>query len=354
MVFNASTGKRERIGRLLRMHANKREEVREIGAGDIVAAVGLKQVRTGETICDQTKPIVLESMEFPEPVMSVALEAKSREDQDRMAAALQRLAQEDPSFRVTKDEENAQTIVSGMGELHLEIIVDRLVREFQVNARAGVPEVAYRETLTQAAVGEGRFVRQSGGRGQYGHVILRVEPLARSEGFLFRDASAGGVVPREYIRAVEAGVREAMERGISAGYPIVDVAVTLLDGSHHEVDSSELAFKIAGSIGFQDAARRCSPVVLEPIMMVEVVVPEEYLGEVLSDLNSRRGEIQGINLHRGSRVIQTMVPLSQMFGYATSLRSLSQGRATFTMQFGDYRPLPSAIAEEIKVRAARC
>lgn len=353
-VINASTADRERVGRLLRMHANRREEIKEVGAGDISAAVGLKRSRTGDTICAPRHPILLESLQFPEPVMSIALEPKSREDQDRMGGALHNIAREDPSFRVTQDEETGQTLISGMGELHLEIIVDRLLREFHVDARVGNPRVAYRETVAATAEGEGRFVRQSGGRGQYGHVVLRVEPLAPGEGFLFRNASVGGVVPKEFVPAVEAGVREAMERGIWAGYPVVDVAVTLLDGSHHEVDSTELAFKIAASVGFQETARRAAPVILEPIMAMEVEVPDEYLGEVLADINGRRGEIQGMDIRSGSRLIQARVPLSQMFGYATTLRSLTQGRATFTMQFGEYRTVPPAMAEEIKVHAARC
>ncbi len=353
-VLNAATGSRERIGRLLKMHANKREEIQEVRAGDIAAAVGLKRVRTGETICEPDHPILLESLEFPEPVISVALEPRSPEDQDRMGDALRRLAQEDPSFRVRQDEETGQTVVSGMGELHLEIIVDRLLREFGVDAQVGVPEVAFRETLTRVAEGEGRFVRQSGGRGQYGHVLLRVEPLAAGEGFRFENASQGGVVPREYVAAVEAGVREAMDRGVLAGYPVVDVGVTLVDGSYHEVDSSDLAFKIAGSLGFQEAARRAGPVLLEPLMSVEVVAPEEYLGEVLGDLTGRRGEIQGMDLRSGSRVIQARVPLAKMFGYATNLRSITQGRATFTMQFAEYGQVPRSLAEEIRARAARC
>jgi elongation factor G len=353
-VINASTCKRERVGRLLKMHANKREEIREVRAGDIAAAVGLKQSRTGETVCDPDHPILLESLEFPEPVISVALEPRSREDQEKMGDALHRLAQEDPSFRTTHDEETGQTLLSGMGELHLDIIVDRLSREFGVDAQVGEPQVAYRETVTRTAEAVGRFVRQSGGRGQYGHVELRVDPLTPGEGFQFTNATVGGAVPREYIPAVEAGIREAMDRGVLAGYPVVDVGVSLLDGSYHEVDSSELAFKIAASMGFQDAVRRGAPVLLEPIMTLEVVAPEEYLGEVLSDLSGRRGDIQGLDLRSGSRVIQARVPLSQMFGYATVLRSLTQGRATFTMQFGEYRPVPQAMAVGIKARTARC
>jgi len=353
-VLNGSTGKKERLGRLLKMHANKREEISQVKAGDIVAAVGLKQVRTGQTICSLEHPILLESMEFPEPVISVALEPQSRQDQDRMGEALHRLAQEDPSFRVRQDEETGQTIISGMGELHLEIIVDRLSREFGVKAEVGAPEVAYRETLRRPAEAEGRFVRQSGGRGQYGHVFIRVEPLAPGEGFRFENSVVGGAIPREYVPAVESGVLEAMNKGVMAGYPVVDVAVTLLDGSYHEVDSSDLAFRIAGSLAFQEAARRAGVILLEPIMKVEIVAPEEYLGEVLGDLGGRRGEIQGMDLRSGSRVVQARVPLSDMFGYATTLRSITQGRATFTMQFGEYRPVPQNLAEEIRARAARC
>jgi elongation factor G len=352
-VLNASKGNRERVGRILKMHANKREQIEEVRAGDIAAAVGLKQARTGETICDQAHPILLESLDFPEPVISVALEPKSREDQEKMGDALYRIAQEDPSFIASHDEETGQILISGMGELHLEIIVDRLLREFGVAARVGTPQVAFRETVTTSAEAQGRFVRQSGGRGQYGHVRLRVEPLAPGEGFRFINAIVGGVVPREFIPAVEAGVREAMARGIWAGYPVVDVAVSLLDGSHHEVDSSDLAFKIAASLGFQDAARQARPVLLEPIMSVEVVTPEEYLGEVLSDLNANRAEIQGMDLRNGSRIVQSKVPLSQMFGYATTLRSLTQGRAVFTMQFSEYKMVPQTIAEEIRAQSAR-
>jgi len=346
-VLNVSSGKMERIGRLLRMHANKREEIEEIRAGDIAAAVGLKQVHTGQTVCDPAHPVLLEAMEFPEPVVSMALEPRTREDQDRMADALRRLTQEDPSFRVTQDEESGQTLISGMGELHLEIVTDRLKREFQVDVRVGAPQVAYRETVTSSARAEGKFVRQSGGRGQYGHVVLQVEPLPPGGGFQFEDRTVGGAIPREYIPAVEAGIREAMARGIRAGFPVVDVRVVLLDGSFHEVDSSDLAFKIAASIGFQEAAKAALPVVLEPLMAVEVVAPEDYLGEVLSDLSAREGEIQGMEMRGSSRVIQARVPLRRMFGYATSLRSLTQGRATFSMQFGEYHPLPLGMAEEV-------
>ena len=351
-VLNTATGKKERAGRLLKMHANKREEVKEVRAGDIVAVVGLKLTRTGETVCDLAHPILLESLEFPEPVISVALEPKTQADQDRLGDALHRLAQEDPSFRVRQDEETGQTLISGMGELHLEIITDRLKREFTVNAGVGAPQVAYRETITRQSTAEGRFVRQSGGRGQYGHVVLQLDPLPPGSGFQFISKIVGGVIPKEYIPSVQNGIKEAMERGIWAGYPVVDISATLLDGSYHNVDSSEMAFKIAGSMAFQDAARQGAPVILEPIMSVEVVTPEEYLGEIISDLNSRRGEIQGIDVRSGSRVIQSVVPMSQMFGYATVMRSLTQGRATFTMQFGEYRPAPQAVADEIKAGRA--
>jgi elongation factor G len=350
-VFNSTKGKKERIGRLLKMHANKREEIKEVFAGEIAAAVGLRDTTTGDTLCDESRPIVLESIEFPEPVISVAIEPKTKADQEKLSISLQKLAAEDPSFRVSTDKETGQTILSGMGELHLEIIVDRLLREFKVDASVGKPQVAYRETVRKAAEYEYKHVRQTGGRGQYGHVVLRVEPLGRGKGFEFVDAIKGGVVPREYIPAVEKGVVEAMERGIIAGYPMVDVRVTLLDGSYHEVDSSELAFKIAASIAFQEAAKRADPVILEPIMLVEVVVPEEFAGAVFGDLNSRRGRIQGMDSRGGAQVIRAHVPLAEMFGYATELRSMSQGRATYTMQFSHYEPVPQAISEEITAKA---
>jgi len=350
-VFNSTKGKKERIGRLLKMHANKREEIKEVFAGEIAAAVGLRDTTTGDTLCDESRPIVLESIEFPEPVISVAIEPKTKADQEKLSISLQKLAAEDPSFRVSTDKETGQTILSGMGELHLEIIVDRLLREFKVDASVGKPQVAYRETVRKAAEYEYKHVRQTGGRGQYGHVVLRVEPLGRGKGFEFVDAIKGGVVPREYIPAVEKGVVEAMERGIIAGYPMVDLRVTLLDGSYHEVDSSELAFKIAASIAFQEAAKRADPVILEPIMLVEVVVPEEFAGAVFGDLNSRRGRIQGMDSRGGAQVIRAHVPLAEMFGYATELRSMSQGRATYTMQFSHYEPVPQAISEEITAKA---
>lgn len=350
-VFNSTKGKKERIGRLLKMHANKREEIKEVFAGDIAAAVGLRDTTTGDTLCDESHPIVLESIEFPKPVISVAVEPKTKADQEKLSISLQKLAAEDPSFRVSTDKETGQTILSGMGELHLEIIVDRLLREFKVDANVGKPQVAYRETVRKASEFEYKHVRQTGGRGQYGHVVLRVEPLGRGKAFEFVDAIKGGVVPREYIPAVEKGVVEAMERGILAGYPMVDVRVTLLDGSYHEVDSSELAFKIAASIAFQEAAKRADPVILEPIMLVEVVVPEEFSGAVFGDLNSRRGRIHGTETRGTAQIIRAHVPLAEMFGYATDLRSMSQGRATYTMQFSHYHPVPQAISEEITARA---
>lgn len=354
IVLNSSTGNRQRVGRLLRMHANKREEISQLSAGDIGAVVGLKEVRTGHTVCSPEAPIVLESLDFPEPVISVALRPSSRQDQDRLGEALRRLGHEDPSFRFRQDPETGEMVVSGMGELHLEIVVDRLLREFGVRAQVGAPQVAYRETIRRDAQAEGKFVRQTGGRGQYGHVVLRVEPLPSGGGFRFENATVGGVVPKEYVPAVEAGVREAMERGVMAGYPVVDVAVTLLDGSYHEVDSSDLAFKIAASLAFQEAARKAGLVLLEPIMKVEIVAPEEYIGEILGDLSARRGDIQGMDIRGNSKVVEARVPLSEMFGYATTLRSMSQGRATFTMQFSNYSSVPNNLVEELKLKIAHC
>jgi len=345
-VFNSNKGKRERIGRLVKMHANKREEIKEAGAGDIVAAVGLKETMTGHTLCAEDHPLVLEAMEFPDPVISMAIEAKAKGDQEKMDLGLHRLSMEDPSFRMYMDPETGQRIISGMGELHLEIIVDRVMREFGVPVQVGRPMVAYRETLTQTARAEGKFVRQSGGRGQYGHVILEVQPVAPGEKFQFVDAIKGGTIPREYIPAVEKGVKEAAGNGVLAGYPVVDVKVTLLDGSFHEVDSSEMAFKIAGSMGFKEAARRAHPILLEPIMAVEVVVPEPYIGEVTGDLSSRRGKIQNLEARNGLQILEARVPLAEMFGYATQLRSSTQGRATYTMQFSHYERVPAAMAEE--------
>jgi elongation factor G len=346
-IYNSTKNSRERIGRLLKMHANKREEIKEVYAGEICAAVGLKGTTTGDTFCAEEKPLLLEVMRFPEPVISMAIEPKTKADQEKMGLALQKLGQEDPSLRLTTDEETAQTILSGMGELHLEIIVDRLLREFKVEANVGKPQVAYRETIQAKAEAEGKYIRQTGGRGQYGHVYLEVEPLEASKGFEFVNDIVGGAIPKEYIPAVEKGIREAMEDGVLAGYPMVDFRVTLTDGSYHDVDSSEMAFKIAGSMGFKEAARRASPTLLEPIMSLEVIVPEVYMGDVIGDLNSRRGKILGMRVRAGAQVITADVPLKEMFGYATDLRSKTQGRGTFSMQFSRYEPVPKQIAEEI-------
>jgi elongation factor G len=346
-VLNSTKGKKERIGRLLKMHANKREEIKDIYAGDICATVGLKYTITGDTLCDENNPVILESMEFPDPVISVAIEPKTKADQDKLSMALNKLAQEDPSFRVKVDEETGQTIISGMGELHLEIIVDRLMREFKVEANVGNPQVAYRETIRKKSNYESKYIKQSGGRGQYGHVVLEVEPQEPGTGFKFINKIVGGVIPKEYIPAVEKGIIEAMDTGVLAGYPVVDVAVTLYDGSYHEVDSSEMAFKIAASIGFKEACKKASPVLLEPIMKVEVVVPDEYMGDVMGDLNSRRGRIEGMEARGNAQVIRCNVPLKEMFGYATTLRSLTQGRGTYTMIFDHYEEVPQNIADEI-------
>jgi len=345
-IYNTNKRKRERIGRLVKMHADKREEIKTARSGDIVAAVGLKGTTTGDTLCAEDAPILFETIEFPEPVISMAVEAKSKADQEKMDQGLYKLSMEDPSFRRATDPETGQTLISGMGELHLEIIVDRLLREFGVPVRVGKPMVAYRETVTQRARAEGKFIRQSGGKGQYGHVLLELEPLRPGEKFQFVDAIKGGTIPREYIPAVEKGVREAMEGGVLAGYPLVDVKVTLLDGSYHEVDSSEMAFKIAGSMGFKEGARKAQPILLEPVMAVEVIVPEDFIGEVSGDLSSRRGKIQNLESRSGVRAMEAKVPLAEMFGYATQLRSNTQGRATFTMQFSHYERVPQAIAEE--------
>jgi len=345
-IYNSTKGKRERIGRLLKMHANKREEIKLASAGEIVAAVGLKGTTTGDTLCEEAYPLVLESMDFPEPVISMAIEPKAQGDQEKMDQGLYKLSMEDPSFRRRMDEETGQCIISGMGELHLEVIVDRLLREFGVPVNVGQPMVAYRETITRPARGEGKFIRQSGGKGQYGHVVLEIEPLPAGGKLQFVDAIKGGTIPREYIPAVEKGIREAVESGVLAGYPVVDVKVVLVDGSFHEVDSSELAFKIAGSMGFKEGARRAQPVLLEPIMGVEVIVPEDFIGEVSGDLASRRGKINNLEVRNGVRVIEARVPLAEMFGYATQLRSHTQGRATYTMQLSHYERVPAAIAEE--------
>ncbi len=350
-IYNSSKRKRERIGRLLKMHANKREEIKSASSGEIVAAVGLKGTTTGDTLCEEDHPLVLESIEFPEPVISMAIEPKAKGDQEKLDQGLQKLSMEDPSFHHHLDAETGERIISGMGELHLEIIVDRLIREFGVTAKVGKPIVAYRETITQAVCSEGKFVRQSGGRGQYGHVILKVEPLPPGEKFQFVNAIKGGTIPREYIPAVEKGIREAVEVGVLAGYPVVDVKVTLLDGSFHEVDSSELAFKIAGSIGFKEGVKRAQPVLLEPIMAVEVIVPEDFIGEVSGDLASRRGKITNLETQNRAQRMEAKVPLAEMFGYATQLRSNTQGRATFSMQFDHYERVPVAIAEEAIAQA---
>ena len=347
-LFNPVKSKKERIGRILQMHANSREEIKEVHAGDIAAAVGLKDVTTGDTLCDLNNVITLERMEFPEPVISVAVEPKTKPDQEKMGLALSKLAQEDPSFRVHTDEESGQTIISGMGELHLEIIVDRMKREFKVEANVGKPQVAYRETIRSTLEkAEGKFVRQSGGRGQYGHVVFKIEPKPAGEGFEFVNGIVGGVVPKEYIPAIEKGVIEQMENGIIAGYPVVDVKVTLYDGSYHDVDSSEMAFKIAGSMGFREGASKAKPVLLEPVMKVEVVTPEEYMGTVNGDLNRRRGILQGTEESPAGKIIKAEVPLSEMFGYATDLRSATQGRAVYTMEFEKYNEVPASIAESI-------
>ena len=347
-VYNASKDKKERIGRILQMHANHRDDITDVFSGDIAAAVGLKQTTTGDTLCDAGSPVVLEAIEFPDPVIFVAIEPKTKVDQDRLSDSLMKLAEEDPTFRVRTDEETGQTIIAGMGELHLEIIVDRLLREFKVDANVGRPQVAYREGITKAvAKAEGRFVRQTGGRGQYGHVVIRMQPNEYGKGFSFENKIVGGAVPKEYVPAAQAGMVEAMETGVLAGFPMEDIKVELVDGSYHEVDSSEMAFKIAGSMAFREAAKKAGPVLLEPIEDVEVVVPEEYMGEVMGDLNSRRGHISGMELRAGAQVIRATVPLAQMFGYATDLRSMTQGRAVYTMQFSHYAEVPGTIAQEI-------
>jgi len=346
-VYNVTSDKTERIARILRMHANHREEVTEAYTGDIVAAIGLKSTRTGDTLTDESDPIILERMEFPAPVIDVAIEPKTKVDQEKMGEALQRLAEEDPTFRVSSNEETGQTIISGMGELHLEIIIDRMKREFKVEANVGKPQVAYKETITRKVQAEGKFIRQSGGRGQFGHVWLEIEPNEKGKGFIFENDIVGGVVPREYIKPTEQGIIEAMRNGVLAGYPMEDVKVRLFDGSFHAVDSSEMAFKIAGSIGFKEGARKAGPVLLEPIMAVEVVTPEEYLGDVMGDLNSRRGKIEGMTPRKDAQVVKAHVPLSEMFGYATAMRSMTQGRALYTMQFSHYEHVPKSISEQI-------
>ena len=350
MIYNATKDKTERVGRLLKMHANKREEIKEIYAGDIAAAVGLRSVTTGDTICDERHPIVLEKMQFPEPVITLAIEPRTKADQEKLGQGLAKLQAEDPTFKVRTDPETAQVVISGMGELHLEILVDRLGREFGVVASVGRPQVAYKETLTQAAEGEGRYIRQTGGRGQYGHAKIVLVPRKAGEGFEFVNEIVGGAIPREFIKPIEEGIREAMSAGVLAGYPVDDVSVTLADGSFHEVDSSELAFKIAGSLAFKDAARRAAPVLLEPVMRVEVVVPEEYMGDVIADLTGRRGRIVSMEARGGTQIVNARVPLSEMFGYATDLRSRTQGRATYTMHFDRYEQAPQAVSDEIVAR----
>ena len=347
-VYNSSKDKKERIGRLLMMHANHREEIKDAGTGDIVAAVGLKETVTGNTLCAEDHPVALEAIEFPEPVISVAIEPKTKQDQERMGMALQKLAEEDPTFRVKTDEETLQTIISGMGELHLEIIVDRMKREFNVECNVGKPQVAYKETIKGEAEAEGKYIRQSGGRGQYGHCWLRVEPLARGKGFEFGDAIKGGIIPREYIPAIQKGVKEAAENGVLAGYPLIDFKATVYDGSYHDVDSSEAAFKIAGSMAFQSAVKKANLILLEPLMKIEVVTPEEFMGDVIGDLNSKRGQINEMSDRSNMKVIDGLVPLASMFGYATSLRSLTQGRASYSMEFDHYGEVPKNVEQEIK------
>jgi elongation factor G len=349
-IYNATKQKTERVGRLLKMHANKREEIKDVYAGDIAAAVGLRSVTTGDTICDEKHPVVLESMDFPEPVISLAIEPKTKADQEKLGLGLGKLMAEDPTFRVRTDEQTGQVVIAGMGELHLEIIVDRLKREFNVEASVGRPQVAYKETLTRAAEGEGRYIRQTGGRGQYGHAKIRLLPRQPGEGYQFVNEIIGGAIPKEYIKPIDQGIREAMTTGVLAGYPVDDVAVELYDGSYHEVDSSEMAFKIAGSMAFKEAAKKARPVLLEPVMRVEVVVPKDYLGDVMGNLASRRGHIQSQEDRGGTQIITARVPLSEMFGYATDLRSRTQGRATYSMHFDRYEPAPQAVSEEVVAR----
>jgi elongation factor G len=350
-VLNATKDKKERVGRILQMHANHREDKEAVFAGDIVAVVGLKNTTTGDTLCDPQKPIILERMEFPEPVISVAIEPKTKVDQDKLGRALAALSEEDPTFRVRTDDETGQTIISGMGELHLDVLVDRMMREFSVGANVGKPQVAYRETITKTVEKiEERYIRQTGGRGQYGHVVITLEPTGPGGGYEFVDKIVGGVIPREYISSIDAGIQEALVGGVIAGYPMVDVRIILTYGSYHDVDSSEMAFKIAGSMAFKKAARQAKPVLLEPIMRVEVVTPEDYMGDVIGDLSSRRGKVEGMEQRGTSHVVDAQVPLAEMFGYATDLRSRTQGRATYTMQFDSYQQVPMSIAEEITAR----
>jgi elongation factor G len=346
-TYNAVSEKKERIGRLLQMHANHREEIAEVRAGDIAAAVGLKNTKTGDTLCSEDDPVLLEKIVFPEPVIQIAIEPKTKADQDKLSDALARLSDEDPTFRVSVDDETGQTLISGMGELHLEILVDRMKREFKVEANVGKPQVAYRETITQTVNSEGKFIKQSGGRGKYGHVWIELGPNEPGKGYEYVNGIVGGVVPKEYISAVSAGIQEAMRNGVVAGFPVVDIKAKLYDGSYHDVDSDEISFKVAGSIAFKEGAKKAKPVLLEPIMDVEVVTPEEYLGDVMGDLNSRRGKIEGFSARKDAQVIKARVPLAEMFGYATILRSMTQGRAIYTMQFEFYQEVPKSIADEI-------
>jgi elongation factor G len=352
-VLNASKRKRERIGRILQMHANKREDIRSVYAGDIAAAVGLKFTGTGDTLCDEQSPIILEPMNFAKPVVSIAIEPRTRNDQDQLAQSLSKLTEEDPTFRVSRNEDTAQTIISGMGELHLEVLVDRLLREFKVKANVGKPQVAYKEAITKTVQSEGKFVRQSGGHGQYGHVKLELEPGEQGQGLIFKERITNGVIPKEYVSPIHEGVKEALGTGPVAGYPIEDITVTLYGGSYHQVDSSEIAFRVAASVAMRDGCKKAVPVLLEPIMDVEVIVPEEYTGDVLNDLNSRRGQIAGLVPRSDAQVIDATVPLVEMFGYATALRSLTQGRAIYTMEFSRYEEVPAAIGEQIMIKAGR-
>lgn len=351
-VLNSTKGKRERLGRILQMHANSREEIKTVYSGDIAAGVGLKDTSTGDTLCDEKQPVILESMQFPEPVISVAIEPQSKADQDKMAVALGKLAEEDPTFRTETNEETGQTIISGMGELHLDIIVDRLKREFKVSAKVGAPQVAYRETIKKKGKAEGKFIRQSGGRGQYGHCWVEFEPLDQGAGFEFVNKIVGGAIPKEYIPSVQAGIEEAAQNGLLAGYPLIDFKATLYDGSYHDVDSSEMAFKVAGSLALKKAKELCNPVILEPIMKVEVVVPEEYMGDIMGDITGRRGRVEGMEARGNAQVVKAFVPLAEMFGYATSLRSSTQGRGTYTMHFDHYEEVPKSIADEIIKKAS--
>ena len=346
-VYNSTKGKRERMGRILMMHANHREEIDMVYSGDIAAAVGLKDTTTGDTLCDEEHPVILESMEFPEPVIRVAIEPKTKAGQEKMTMALVKLAEEDPTFKTYTDAETGQTIIAGMGELHLEIIVDRMMREFKVEATVGAPQVAYKETIRRKVKQEGRYVRQSGGRGQYGHCIIELEPTQPGEGYSFENKTVGGAIPKEYIPAIDAGIQEAAKSGVLGGYECVDFKVTLLDGSYHEVDSSEMAYKIAGSMAFKDGARKADPVLLEPVMKVEVVMPEEYMGDIIGNINSRRGRVEGMESRPGVQVVKAIVPLGEMFGYATDLRSRTQGRGVYTMQFSHYEEVPKSIAEKV-------